>query len=297
MKSKKGDISDWIKNPTLRVIYNTVAQILYVARLGLTFEGIGEQMLKFFETTGGIVTLLFETLYYLVRPPYRFRLFLQQAAVVGWQTIPLIATTLGFLGMIVMLELKFQLTRVLHNISLIPGIAGLMFFREFGATVVMAMLAAKVGAGFTAELGGMKTTDQIDALELLGVSPVHYLVAPRFAACMVMGMALSVIGLFAAFMMGFLASLGTFNYQTYLGTMNAYVGWPDFINLILKALALGWVVPITSCYYGLKTQGGARGVGEATTKAVVTGILIIIILDFTISAIADKLVSAVLSFT
>ncbi|HUT52530.1 MAG TPA: ABC transporter permease [bacterium] len=295
--NKEKTIEQWITNPTLRVIYLTVAQILRVALLGLTFEGIGEQLLRFLETTGGIAKLLVETLWGLIRPPYRFRLFMQQAVVVGWQTIPLIAATLGFLGMIVMLELRFQLTRVLHNISLIPGIAGLMFFREFGATVVMAMLAAKVGAGFTAEIGGMKTTDQIDALELMGVSPVHYLVVPRFAACMVMGMALSVIGLFAAFMMGFLSSFTIFNYQTYLGTMNAYVGWPDFINLILKALALGWVVPITSCYYGLTAGGGARGVGEATTKSVVTSILIIIILDFTISAIADKLVSAVLSFT
>jgi phospholipid/cholesterol/gamma-HCH transport system permease protein len=220
-----------------------------------------------------------------------------QAEVVGWQSVPLIAVTLGFLGMIVILELKFQLTMVLHNISLIPGIAGLLFFREFGPTVVTAMVAAKVGAGFTAEIGGMKTTDQVDALELMGLNPVHYLVVPRFAACMVMQLGLCIIGLFCAFIMGFLASRANFNYQMYLGTMNAYVSWPDFVNLILKSLALGWVVPITSCFYGLRCQGGARGVGEATTKAVVTSILIIIILDFTISAIADKLVTAVLSFT
>ncbi len=286
-----------IQNPTLRVIYQTLSQILFLARLGLTFEGIGNHLLNFLHILGGIVMLLLQTLYHLVRPPYRLRLFMAQAAVVGWQTIPLIAVTLGALGMIVMLELEFQLTRVIHNVSLIPGVAGLLFFREFGPTVVTAMVAAKVGAGFTAEIGGMKTTDQLDALELMGVSPVHYLVVPRFAACMVMQLALCIIGLFCAFIMGYLAGLPTFNYQTYLGTMNAYVGWPDFVNLILKALALGWVVPITSCLYGLRAGGGARGVGEATTKAVVTSILIIIILDFTISAIADKLMSAVLSFT
>jgi phospholipid/cholesterol/gamma-HCH transport system permease protein len=172
-----------------------------------------------------------------------------------------------------------------------------MFFREFGACVVAAMLAAKVGAGFTAEIGGMKTTDQIDALELMGISPVHYLVVPRFVACMVMQVALSVIGLFAAFIMGWLSTFTTFNYLMYLGIMNAYVGWPDFITMLMKSLALGWVVPITACYYGLQCQGGARGVGEATTRAVVTAILIIIILDFTLGAIADKLVSVVLSFT
>jgi len=286
-----------IKNPTLRVIVLTLDQLLYIARLGLSFESIGNNLLKFLETMGGIVMLLFETVLCLPRPPYRIRLLIRQAAVVGWNSLPLIVATLAFLGMIVMLELKFQLSNLLHNVSLIPGIAGLLFFREFGPTVVTAMVAAKVGAGFTAEIGGMKTTDQIDALELMGINPVHYLVLPRFLACMVMQVCLSIIGLFSAFMMGFLASMSTFNYQTYLGTMNAYVGWPDFVNLILKALALGWVVPITACFYGFRCQGGAKGVGEATTKAVVTSILIIIILDFTISAIADKLVTAVMSFT
>jgi phospholipid/cholesterol/gamma-HCH transport system permease protein len=293
-------MSAWIKNinnPTLRVILRTLDQLFYVARLGLSFQSIGNYLLDFLETAGGIVTLLIQTLYHLPRPPYRVRLLLVQAVAAGWNSIPLIAVTLGFLGMIVMLELEFQMTRVLNNISLIPGVAGIMFFREFGATVVAAMLAAKVGAGFTAEIGGMKATDQIDALELMGVSPVHYLVVPRLVACMFMQVALSVIGLFAAFVMGWLSTFATFNYKIYLGTMNAYVGWPDFMNMLLKDLALGWVVPITACYYGLTSRGGARGVGEAATKAVVTAILVIIILDFTIGAIADKLVTAVLSFT
>jgi len=286
-----------IKSPTLRIILVTLDQLLYIARLGLSFRSIGNHLLNFLETAGGIVMLLLQTLWSLLHPPYRYRLIMRQAVVVGWNTAPLIIATLGFLGMIVMLELKFQLDLVLNNVSLIPGIAGLLFFREFGPTVVTAMVAAKVGAGFTAEIGGMKTTDQIDALELMGVSPVHYLVVPRFVACMVMQVALCVIGLFAAFVMGYLATMDIFNYQSFIGTMNAYVGWPDFVNLILKALALGWVVPITACFYGLRTTGGARGVGETTTKAVVTSILIIIVLDFTISAIADRLVTAVLSFT
>ncbi len=286
-----------LRNPTVRAILVALDQILYVARLGLTFEGIGGALLRFLTVLGGIATLLVETIIRTFQPPYRFRLLIEQAAKVGWNSLPLIAVTLGSLGMIVMLELEFQMTRVIHNIQLIPGVAGLMFFREFGPTVVVAMLAAKVGAGYTAEIGGMKSTDQIDALELMGLSPVHYLVVPRFAAFLIMSVALAVIGLFFSFVMGFLSSMHTFNYQTYLGTMREYVGWPDFVNLILKSLALGWVVPITSCWYGMNSEGGARGVGEATTKAVVTSILIIIILDFTINAIADKLVSAVLSFT
>jgi len=290
-------MTSWTKNPTVRVIWRAIAQILYIARLGLTFESIGDYLLSFLEVLGGILTLLVQTLYHLIRPPYRIRALTTQMVIAGWNSIPLIAVTLGFLGMIVMLELDFQMTRVLNNVSLIPGVAGIMFFREFGAVVVACMLAAKVGAGYTAEIGGMKTTDQIDALELSGISPIHYLVVPRFVACLFTQASLSVIGLFAAFVMGYLASINTFNYMTYLGTMNQYVDWPDFTTMVLKSMALSWVVPITACYYGLRCRGGARGVGEATTKAVVTAILIIIILDFTIGVIADTLVTAALSFT
>jgi phospholipid/cholesterol/gamma-HCH transport system permease protein len=201
-------MSEWIRkinNPTLRMMARALDQVLYVARLGLSFRSIGDNLLGFLKTVGGIAILLLQTLYHLPRPPYRVRALLEQGVVAGWNSIPLIAVTLGFMGMIVMLELEFQMTRVLNNVSLIPGVAGIMFFREFGATVVAAMLAAKVGAGYTAEIGGMKTTDQIDALELMGVSPVHYLVVPRFLAGMAMQVALSVIGLFSAFIMGYLS--------------------------------------------------------------------------------------------
>jgi len=281
-------------NPTLNVIRTTLVQLYYLVRGKISYQNTGRNLLRFFETTGGIVKLALEGLYNLPRPPYRGRLLIAQAAVVGWSSIPLVTVTLGFLGMITVLELKFQLSRLMHNVSLVPGISALLFFRAFGPTVVATMVAAKVGAGFTSEIGGMKTTDQIDALELLGVNPVHYLLVPRLAACVTMQVALSIVGVFAAFMSGFLVSIFTSNFQLYLGIVNDFVGWPDFINLIMKSLAMGWVVPVTSCFYGFRAQGGAQGVGEAATKAVVTSILLIIMIDFTISAIADRLVSAVM---
>lgn len=289
-------MSTRIKNPTLRVILITLDQLLYIARMGITVQGIGRVIIAFLETLGGIVKLLAQTLFYLLQPPYRLRLMISQAEVAGWKSVPLIVITLGFLGMIVILELNFQLSRLLHNTSLVPGVAGLLFFREFGPTVVACMIAAKVGAGFTAEIGSMNTTDQVDALKLMGVSPVHYLAVPRFVACMVMQVALSIIGLFCCILGGYLASRPAFNFQSYIGIMNSYVGWPDFINLVLKSVALGWVVPIVSCFYGFRCVGGARGVGDSTTRAVVASILIIIVIDFTITAIADKLMVAAMSF-
>jgi len=287
----------WLQNRSVRLIGRTLAQILYLARLGITIEGIGNNLLRFFEVAGGGITLFFQTLLQLPRPPYRLREILRQALNVGWQSLPLIAVVLGFLGMITVLELNFQLSRVIHSIEYVPGVYGVVMFREFGPTVVACMIAAKVGAGFTAELASMKNTEQIDALELLSVNPVHYLVVPRFVATVAMQVALSVIGVTMAFVTGFLVSQPRFNFQSYLTAMSHFVRVEDFINLLSKALLLGAVVPIVSCYYGFHSASGAKGVGDATTKAVVTSILVIIILDFTISVFADKLLGIVIQWT
>jgi len=284
----------WVENKTLRLIGRTLSQILYLARLGITVEGIGANLFRFLEVTGGGMVLLIQTLWLVPRPPYRLREILRQALTVGWQSLPLIVVVLGFLGMITVLELNFQLSRVIHNLEYVPGVAGILMFREFGPTVVAAMLAAKVGAGFTAEISSMKNTEQIDALEMLSVNPVHYLVVPRFIATLAMQVALSVIGVAVAFVTGFLISQPRFNFQSYLTTMGHFVGVEDFLNLIAKALLLGAVVPIAACYYGFRAGAGAKGVGEATTRGVVTSILVIILLDFTINVVADKILEVVI---
>ena len=287
----------WLQNRTVRLIGRTLIQILYLARLGITIEGIGDALLRFFEVMGGGVLLFIQTLWQLPRPPYRFREMLNQALTVGWQSLPLIAVVLGFLGMITVLELNFQLSRVIHSVEYVPGVYGVVMFREFGPTVVACMIAAKVGAGFTAELASMKNTEQIDALELLSVNPIHYLVVPRLVATVAMEVAVSVIGLAVAFATGFLVSQPRFNFQSYLTAMHHFVKVEDFANLFTKALLLGAVVPIVSCFYGFRAGSGAKGVGEATTKAVVTSILVIIILDFTINVLADKLLGIVIQWT
>ncbi len=278
---------------TLWVIYVTLAQILYIARLGITFQSIGEQLIRLLEIVGGITMLLVRTVLTIPRPPYRIRELIRQMMVVGWNSIPLIAAILGFMGMITILELNFQLGRVIHSIEYVPGFAGVLMFREFGPTVVAAMIAAKVGAGYAAEVGSMKITEQIDALEMLSVNPVQYIVQPRLLACVGMQVCLSVFGVAVAFFTGYLTSLSRFNFQQYLATMNRFVEFEDFGNLFVKALVLGMVVPIVSCWYGFRARGGAKGVGEATTKAVVTSILIIILLDFTLTTIADRIVDVV----
>lgn len=294
-----GELLKWFQQSSfyqrrLRVIFGVLSDILYLARLGLSFESIGTNLIRFFELIGGLMVLFVESVIYIFIPPYRFREVLRQMSAVGFGTLALIVFVLSFLGMITVLELNFQLSRVIGNISYVPGFAGILMFREFGPTVVSAMVAAKVGAGFSAELGNMKISEQIDALELASISPVKFLVVPRFIATLVMQVSLCVIGVGVAFFSGFLVSSAQFSFSYYYTTMAQFVKITDLGTLLTKALILGCVVPIVSCYYGLRCKPGAKGVGEATTKTVVSSILIIIVLDFILNASTWQLLNIVL---
>ena len=291
-------MSEWvkerIKNPYLRAVVSALLDILYFARLGLSFENIGRNALRFFEVVGGLVWLFIQTLVQLFLPPYRFREMIYQMEIAGWQSIPLIGVVLGFIGLITILELNFQLFRVVGNTDYVPGFAGILIFREFGPTVVSAMFAARVGAGWSAEIGNMKITEQIDAMELAGVNPVHYLVVPRLLASVFMLFALSVMGAGFAFLAGWLVSMQNFSFWQYYIMMSKFTKLTDLGSLFTKALVFAPVVPITSAWYGFRAKRGARGVGEAATQALVTAILIIIILDFILNSVADKLLHIVL---
>jgi len=283
-----------IKNPYLKAVLLALLDLLYIARLGLSFESIGRNALRFFEVIGGIVWMFLQSLFQLVLPPYRVREFFRQMMIAGWQSIPLIGVVLGFIGLITILELNFQLYRVIGNIDYVPGFAGILIFREFGPTVVSAMFAARVGAGWSAEIANMKITEQIDAMELAGVNPLHFLVVPRIIASFFMLFSLCVLGASFAFFAGWLISMHNFSFWQYYLTMAKFTKYTDLASLFTKSLVFAPVVPITSAWYGLRARGGARGVGEATTKAVVTSILIIIILDFILNSVADKLLHIVL---
>lgn len=291
-------MSEWVKakvkNAFLRAILIALLDILYIARLGLSFESIGRNILRFLEVVGGIFGLHIRSLILLFLPPYRLREMLRQMVIAGWQSIPLIAIVLGFIGLITVLELDFQLSRVVGNTDYVPGFAGILIFREFGPTVVGAMLAARVGAGWSAEIGNMKITEQIDAMLLAGVNPVKYLVVPRVVASAVMLFAMSVLGASVAFFAGWVVSRTDFSFWAYYTMMAKFVKLTDIGALFTKALVFSPVIPVTASWYGFRAQGGARGVGEATTKAVVTSILIIILLDFMLNALSQKLLRIVL---
>jgi phospholipid/cholesterol/gamma-HCH transport system permease protein len=255
-------------------------------------KSLGEQTLALLKHIGGIASLIIDVAVNLPRPPYRIREIIHQMKVIGVETTPLVMVTMAVVGSSIVIELRYQLMKLIHTIDWVPGFAGIFFLREAGTAVVGAMVASRAGAGMAAEVGTMQITDQVDALKLLRTNPVHYLVVPRFIACTIMTMALSVIGVVCCIMVGYLFVMDSQNFLSYITVMRNFVGVRDFLVVFEKSFFYGMAIPIISCYYGFQAKGGAQGVGEATTQAVVYSILAVIFLDFMLTG-ATQVVSQI----
>jgi phospholipid/cholesterol/gamma-HCH transport system permease protein len=161
---------------------------------------------------------------------------------------------------------------VIQNDSMVPGFAAMLILRELGAVVTALLLTSRVGAGIAAEVGLMQITEQVDALKMVGIDPIQYLVLPRLVACIIGGVILTIIADLVCIYCAMLVSdiyLG-FTFSMFMAAMRRFVEFKDLIYSILKGAAFGTVIPLVSCYYGFKCKAGAEGVGSATTNSVVT---------------------------
>jgi len=174
---------------------------------------------------------------------------------------------------------------VIQNDSMVPGFAALLILRELGAVVTALLVTSRVGAGLAAEVGSMQITEQIDALKMLGIDPVRFLAVPRFVACVVSGVLLTVIANVVCLLCAMFVSQLKLGYTagSFLMGMRAFVQFQDMIFAMIKGAAFGAVIPVMSCFYGFRCQSGAEGVGLATTNSVVATSVSIIMIDFVLS--------------
>ena len=165
-----------------------------------------------------------------------------------------------------------------------------LLIQDFGPSITALMLATRVGAGIAAEIGSMKVTEQVDALRMSGVTPIDYLIAPRFIASVVMGGVLTVFGVLVAYAAGGLTAWASFdlNPRTYfdVGRVEAF----DIALGLIKTVCYGMAIPVISGFCGLRARGSSEGVGAATTAAVIGSSLAVIVLNFIISGIGLILV-------
>ena len=220
-------------------------------------------------------------------PPYRMKDILQSLEFVTWQSLPVILFCVSFAAIVTIIESSFHMKIVVQNDALVPGFAALLILRELGAVVSALLLTSRVGAGIAAEVGSMQITEQNDALRMLGIDPLRYLVVPRFIACVLGGLILSLIANLACLYCAMLVTEIKLGYSSgaFLTGMRAFVSFKDLIFAGIKGACFGAVIPLVSCFFGFRCKSGAEGVGLATTNAVVTSSVLIIFLDFVLTYI------------
>jgi phospholipid/cholesterol/gamma-HCH transport system permease protein len=204
---------------------------------------------------------------------------------IGLGSLPIILVSTVFAGLVVTNEVAVHMDMALHTVSMIPGFTGQFILRELGIAIPALLLVSKVGASITAEVSTMKVTEQIDALKLLGIDPVRYLVVPRFIASIISGACLTMIAIVVTLFCAILIAVTRYNFSflEYLNALRHFVTFTDLGCALIKGVIFGAVTPVVSCAYGFDCQGGAEGVGTATTDSVVASTVAVILLDFVLT--------------
>lgn len=233
------------------------------------------------ELCGGTALLTKQVVVELMRRPLYLRLITEQIYQVGLRSLPLVFITAGSTGMVMALQFGLGLEKFGGKLY-IPKIVSLSIVREMGPVFTCLMLAARVGAGIASEIGSMTVTQQIDAIRALGTSPIKKIVIPRVLACVIaipmLSIAANFVGIIGGLMVG-ANDLGldpVFYVQKVLQTL-----WvPDFISGFMKTPIFALFIALFACYFGLNVKGGTQGVGNATTRAVVTASICILVGDY-----------------
>ncbi len=249
------------------------------------FSALGHFLIVSFKDIRSFSQLVGATLVQLFAHLPRKKETFQQLYFVANGSLWTIAFCVTFASIVTILESSFHMKIVIQNDSMVPGFASVLILRELGSVVTALLLTSRVGAGMAAEIGSMKVTEQIDALKMLGINPVRFLVVPRLIAstigCVILSIIANMVCILAAMIVAdqFLGySIGLF-----LTAMRRFVDFQDIIFASIKAFCFGIVIPLMSCYFGFNCKSGADGVGRATTQSVVFASVAIIVLDFILS--------------
>ena len=225
-----------------------------------------------------------QVLVHLLRGKIHRRNTLEQMVVVGPDSLLIVLVTAAFMGMVFTIQVSREFIKFGAG-STIGGVLAISLAREMAPLVSSIILAGRVGSGFAAELGTMQVTEQIDALQMLKTDPIDYLVIPRVLACSFMLPILSVLSLVTGMIGGLLIANGLFDIsqRTFLDSARNFLSTWDLLSGMIKAGVFGSLIAIIGSSWGLTTTGGAKGVGQSTTTAVVTALLAIFIANFFLS--------------
>lgn len=220
------------------------------------------------------------------RRPWHGRVLLRELVRIGWQSLPVVGLTALFTGAALALQIhsggeRFQAADV------VPAIVAIGMVRELGPVLGGLMVAARVASSIAAEIGTMRVTEQIDALETLSTDPVGYLVTPRLWAAMLTVPVLVAVGDIIGIMGGWLVGTGSlgFTSASYIANSWAYLEPWDVLSGLIKGAAFGLIVAVSGCWFGMRSGRGAAGVGRATTRAVVAAAVGILASNFALTGL------------
>jgi phospholipid/cholesterol/gamma-HCH transport system permease protein len=245
---------------------------------------LGRGVLGALQATGALVLFALQGISHLFRPPFYGRLFLRHVIEIGYFSLPVVAMTAIFTGMVLALQTYTGFARF-NAEGAVANVVVLSITRELGPVIAGLMVAGRIGASFAAEIGTMRVTDQIDALTTLSTNPMKYLVAPRLLAGTVALPFLVIIADTLGVMGGWLigtAKLG-FSSAGYLRATLDFMQTMDVVSGLVKASVFGFVIALMGCWCGYNSRGGAQGVGAAATSAVVISSILILALDYIIT--------------
>ncbi|MDH5556247.1 MAG: ABC transporter permease [Alphaproteobacteria bacterium] len=248
------------------------------------FQPIGKAFLGFLGAAGRLTLFAVISVSHCVRPPIYPRLIGRQMIEIGYYSLPVVGLTTLFSGMVLALQSYTGFARFSAE-SAVPNVVVLSMTRELGPVLAGLMVAGRIGAAMAAEIGTMRVTEQIDALTTLSTNPHKYLVAPRLIAGLTMLPLLVLVGDIIGVFGGYLISvykLG-FNPAIYIKNTWQYMESLDVVSGLVKAAVFGFIVALMGCYHGYHSRGGAQGVGAATTNAVVSASILILISNYLIT--------------
>ncbi|MFT7582415.1 MAG: phospholipid/cholesterol/gamma-HCH transport system permease protein, partial [Myxococcota bacterium] len=233
-------------------------------------ERIGQMVLDKIEGIGDATLLAWEGVVWMFRRPFRWRLYLQSLEYIGVGSLVIVLLTGAFTGMVMAVQSAYAF-RMFNAEGFVGSTVALALTRELAPVLTGLMVTGRVGSSIATEIGTMGVTEQIDALRTMAVNPVQYLVSPRITAAVItmpiLCLLFSIIGVFGAYLVA-VVGLGLDEGIFYARLIDVLTPWDVWSGLI-KAAAFGFVIATVSCHAGYTAQGGARGVGLATTRAVV----------------------------
>jgi phospholipid/cholesterol/gamma-HCH transport system permease protein len=257
------------------------------------FQYIVRRTFDWVAEVGRVMMLLGDFARFLIPGLGSLRLLVTQMSAVGVGSIWLVVVVSLFTGAVAAVQAAYQFSTVVP-LKYIGSVILRSVIIELGPVLTALVVGGRVGASIAAELGTMKVTEQIDALRAMAIHPVRYLVVPRVAACIIMMPILTLYADAIAVFGGYVVSVTSIGVSThtYVNALKQYFYYKDLFSGLLKAVFFGGIIGVMGCYHGFATEGGAEGVGQATTRAVVASCVLVLISDYVLANVLFRFIFA-----